>query len=83
MLELEIPGFGWVRLEHLVSDFTGTLSVDGRLLSGVRGQLNQIAGFLKIHILTADTFGRAKAELDGVNCDIYILTGENHDVQKE
>lgn len=25
MLELDIPGFGLVRLEHLVSDFTGTL----------------------------------------------------------
>ncbi|HED00691.1 MAG TPA: ATPase P [Proteobacteria bacterium] len=83
MLELEIPGFGWVRIEHLVSDFTGTLSVGGRLLPGVREQLNQIAGFLKIHILTADTFGKAKEELNGVNCDIHILTGEKHDVQKE
>lgn len=30
MFELDIQGFGFVRLEHLVSDFTGTLSVDGR-----------------------------------------------------
>ncbi len=29
MFELDIPGFGSVRLEYLVSDFTGTLSVDG------------------------------------------------------
>ncbi len=83
MLEIDIPGFGLVRLEHLVSDFTGTLSVDGRLLQGVRGQLNEIADFLKIHILTADTFGGAKEELEGVNCEIHILTGEDHDVQKE
>jgi soluble P-type ATPase len=83
MFELNIPGFGPVRLEHLVSDFTGTLSMDGRLLPGVREQLNSIAGFMKIHILTADTFGMAKAELDGIPCEIVILTGENHDVQKE
>lgn len=25
MLEIDIPGFGFVKLEHLVSDFTGTL----------------------------------------------------------
>ncbi|MDA8340449.1 MAG: hypothetical protein M0Z70_14210 [Nitrospiraceae bacterium] len=31
MFELDIPGFGFIRLEHLVSDFTGTLSVDGNL----------------------------------------------------
>jgi soluble P-type ATPase len=83
MLQIDIPGFGPVRLEHLVSDFTGTLSMDGRLLPGVRERLNAIAGFMKIHILTADTFGMAKAELADVPCDICILTGENHDVQKE
>jgi soluble P-type ATPase len=83
MFELDIPGFGPVRLEHLVSDFTGTLSMDGKLLPGVRNQLNTIAGFMKIHILTADTFGMAKVELEGIPCDIVILTGENHDVQKE
>lgn len=83
MLKIDIPGFGLVQLKHLVSDFTGTLSVDGRLLSGVRSQLNEIATFLKVHILTADTFGKAKEELEGVNCEMHILTGEDHDVQKE
>jgi soluble P-type ATPase len=83
MFEIDIPGFGLVRLEHLVSDFTGTLSVDGALFPGVRGQLNEIAKFLKVHILTADTFGKAKEELEGVNCEMLILTGEEHDAQKE
>jgi soluble P-type ATPase len=83
MFEIDIPGFGLVRLENLVSDFTGTLSVDGRLLPGVRERLNNIAEFLKVHILTADTFGKARAELEGVNCEMHILEGENHDVQKE
>jgi soluble P-type ATPase len=83
MLKIDIPGFGLVQLEHLVSDFTGTLSVDGRLLPGVRNQLNEIAKFLKVHILTADTFGKAKEELNGINCEIHLLSGEDHDVQKE
>ena len=83
MLEIEIPGFGPVRLQHLVSDFTGTLSVDGELLPGVSERLNQIAPFLSIHILTADTFGRAREALQGINCRIDILAGEAHDVQKE
>jgi soluble P-type ATPase len=83
MFEIEIPGFGLVQLEHLVSDFTGTLSVDGILLPGVEDRLNHIAAFLKIHILTADTFGRALEELKGVVCQIHILTGADHDLQKE
>lgn len=83
MLELDIPGFGFVRLEHLVSDFTGTLSVDGKLISGVKGRLNKISEIMKVHILTADTFGKARAELEGIDCEIQILKGENHDIQKE
>jgi soluble P-type ATPase len=83
MFELDIPGFGHIRLAHLVSDFTGTLSVDGRLLPGVKERINRISEFLKVHILTADTFGMAKAELEGINCEIHILTGDDHDSQKE
>ncbi len=83
MFELDIPGFGGLCLEHLVSDFTGTLSVDGVLLPGVEERLNRIAEFLTIHILTADTFGRAREALNGVRCAIRILEGADHDRQKE
>jgi P-type E1-E2 ATPase len=83
MFDLDVPGFGHIRLEHLVSDFTGTLSVDGRLMPDVKERLNRIAESLQIHILTADTFGMAKAELEGIMCEMHILTGDNHDLQKE
>lgn len=83
MFDLDIPGFGPVQLEHLISDFTGTLSVDGRLIPGVRDRLNTLAEFMIIHILTADTFGRAREELQAVDCRIQILTGADHDLQKE
>jgi len=83
MFELDIPGFGGVTLKHLVTDFTGTLSVDGTLAPGAGVRLNKVAEFLDIHVLTADTFGKAKAELDGINCRVHILEGKDHDVQKE
>ena len=83
MIEIDIPGFGIVKLEHLVSDFTGTLSVDGILLPKVEARLNKLSEVLKVHILTADTFGKAQTALKDVKCEMQILTGENHDVQKE
>ncbi len=83
MVELDIPGYGWVRLQHMVSDFTGTLSVEGKLLPGVRERLDRISEFLELHVLTADTFGMARAELVGIRCAMHILEGERHDVQKE
>jgi len=83
MIEIDIPGFGYVKLEHLVSDFTGTLSVDGKLLPWVKERLKEISNLLKVHIVTADTFGMAQPELEEVNCIVHILSGQDHDVQKE
>lgn len=83
MIKVEIPGFGVVEIEHLVSDFTGTLSEDGRLCPGVKERLNRLSEDLKIHILTADTFGKAKEELKDINCTVHILQGADHDIQKE
>jgi len=83
MIEIDIPGFGSVRLQHLVSDFTGTLSFNGKLIPGVQDMLNELAGSLSIHVLTSDTFGTAASELQGVRCQIHILKGEFHDLQKE
>jgi len=83
MIELKIPGFGDIKLEHLVSDFTGTLSFNGNLIPGVKEKLNELADLLTIHVLTSDTFGSAKAELADVKCDLHVLEGEFHDLQKE
>jgi soluble P-type ATPase len=83
MVRLEIPGFGLVELEHLVSDFTGTLSEDGALVKGVRERFSRLSRDLRVHILTADTFGRAVKELEGVDCTLHILAGPGHDLQKE
>ncbi len=83
MLEIDIPGFGDIKLEHLVSDFTGTLSFNGKLIPGVKERLNGIAEFLNIHVLTSDTFGTAPSELKGVRCQAHVLEGEYHDLQKE
>jgi P-type E1-E2 ATPase len=83
VIEINIPGFGFVRLGHLVSDFSGTLSFDGKILPGVRERLNRIAKIMKVHILTADTFGTARDALRDTDCNVNILTGDDNDVQKE
>jgi soluble P-type ATPase len=83
MLEIEIPGFGSVKLQHLVSDYTGTLSHNGNLVPGVEERLKQISEFMDIHVLTSDTFGTAESELKGLPCKLKVLEGEYHDLQKE
>jgi soluble P-type ATPase len=83
MLEINIPGFGLVSLEYFVTDFTGTLSVDGVLLPGIRSRLKRIALLLQIHVITADTFGSATVQMKEVPCEVHIIKGTNQDVLKE
>lgn len=83
MLKINISGFGELELEHLVCDFTGTLSVDGQLLPKVDELFNELATKLTIHVVTADTFGRVHKALAECPCLITVLNGQNLDVQKE
>ena len=83
MKDIQIPGFGPVRLRHVVCDYSGTLSVDGVLIDGVKERLDRISEKYDLHILTADTHGKAANQLEGVKCEINFLDQNNQDVQKE
>jgi len=83
MIEIEIPGSDTLKIEHFVTDFSGTLSEDGILLPGVKEKLQALSKELSVHVLTSDTFGRAKEELKGLSCTIQVLEGEGHTAQKE
>jgi P-type E1-E2 ATPase len=82
MLEIDIPGYRTLRLEHLVLDYNGTLACDGELLDGVRERLAALADRLQIHILTGDTFGKARAALIGIACELLVLPVEGQDQLK-
>ena len=83
MIEIDIPGFGFLRLDYLVSDFTGTLSADGVLLPGIKDTFQKLAQHLEIHVLTADTLGMAREALEEVNCNLTVLSGQDIDTHKE
>lgn len=61
VIELNIPGRGILRLNHLVTDVNGTLAVDGHLIDGVAHRLEALRDRLTVHMLTADTHGRQAA----------------------
>lgn len=82
MISATIPGFGLLRLEHLVLDYNGTLALDGRLLPGVRPRLKALARSLEVHVVTADTFGSVRRVLRGAPCRIVLLGERTQDRAK-
>lgn len=83
MLTILIPGFGDLKLEHAVFDYNGTLAISGLLIKKINAQINALSNHLQIHIVTGDSFGTAKSELAGINCQLTILPPENQGIAKE
>jgi len=77
MIEISIPGFRSLRLSHLVLDYNGTLAVDGHLLAGVGDALTALAHDVAIHVITADTFGLAATQLNGLPVNLTIAPIES------
>lgn len=73
MLAIDVPGFGDLRLEHLVLDYNGTLAEDGKLVDGVALMLRALSAKVMIHVITADTFGRAAEELAGLPLQLVVI----------
>ena len=73
MIEIDIPGFGSLRLERLILDYNGTIAVDGQPVQGVKERLIALARHVEIHVLTADTFGGVEKKLSDIPCKIHIL----------
>jgi len=82
VIEIDIPGYEKLHLEHVVLDYNGTMAVDGKLIPGVKERLLDLAKKLKVHVLTADTFGRVVKELSDVPCKVYILRSGYEDIGK-
>ena len=82
MIVYPIPGYKTLHIEHLVMDYNGTLAVDGLLVDGVKSRLDDLAKSLNLHVITADTFGKVKAGMEGIACSVSILPPGDQDLAK-
>ncbi len=76
MIRIDIPGFRSLALADLVLDYNGTLALDGMLVPGVGKALAALSSGIRIHVVTADTFGFAARELAGLPVELTILPVE-------
>ena len=63
-IRINIPGFGELHIKAICSDYTGTLSCEGKLISGVKKRLRELGRVVDIHIVTSDTRKTARRELE-------------------
>lgn len=80
-----IPGQDPLEIRHLVLDYNGTMATDGTLVPGVAErvrELNLPPHELSVHVITADTMGTAQRQLEGLPCELSILSPNEQDQAK-
>lgn len=77
MIRISIPDYGDIDLKYVVCDYNGTLALDGVLIEGVPDLLRSLSHRIEIHVITADTFGRAKAQLGDLPVTLIITPPEH------
>lgn len=82
MIELDIPGFGEVEIEHAVFDYNGTLACEGVVESRTLTLMQRLQEIVELHVITADTFGMVKESLKDYTFQIQILTGSAESEKK-
>jgi soluble P-type ATPase len=81
-IQIDIPGFRNLDIRAVCSDYTGTLSLEGELIHGVKKRLRKLASLVDIYVLTSDTRGTAKIELQRIPLNPIIVEARKHDVEK-
>ena len=81
-MTIDIPGYKSLDIENIVLDFNGTIANNGLLIKGVAEWINKISKHFNIYVITADTFGTVRKQLEGINCELTIIPKENQSEAK-
>lgn len=82
MIQIDIPGFGTVEIDHLVFDYNGTLATDGRLVPGAKELLRTLSENATLHVITADTFGTVREQLIDIPCNVVVTPQNDQHIAK-
>jgi soluble P-type ATPase len=79
---LAIPGRETIEIKDVLLDYNGTIAIDGQMIDGVAELINELAGDINFHIITADTYGSVEKELANINCKVVKIPKEKQDASK-
>jgi P-type E1-E2 ATPase len=76
MISVPVPGWGELSLEYLMVDFNRTAAVDGKLKKDVKDAIEKISRYIKVFIITADSYDSIDAEMAASNIT-FIKVNKN------
>lgn len=83
MIAFTLPNGSEYKIEHAVFDYNGTLAEDGVLAAETIDLLRKLAKTVQVSVLTADTFGLARSQLQSLpEVHIHIIDQGDEAAQK-
>ena len=81
-MKIDIPNDKIIEITDIVCDYNGTIAKDGIVLPGIKELFSSLGREYSLHVITADTFGSVKKQLEGYGASIKILSGKDHTKEK-
>lgn len=79
---VEIPGRERIEIKDIVFDYNGTIAIDGKLIGDVSKNINELSSSFNFYVITADTYGTVKKELENTNCKVITIPALTQDISK-
>lgn len=82
MINIKVPGRCDYSIENIVFDYNGTIAVNGKITASTREKLSILCNMANVYVLTADTYGTAAKECEGLNLTLKTFHSDNAAVYK-
>lgn len=76
MISISIPGWGDLDIEYLVVDYNGTCAFDGSMKDDAKEMLEKISRYIKVFIITSDSYGTIDTKGNAVEFSIIKVGKE-------
>ncbi len=82
MISVSVPGWGDLDIEYLVIDYNGTCAFDGKMKESVKEMLERVSRYIKVFIITSDTYGNIDSEGNTIGFSIIKVGKESSSQEK-
>lgn len=77
MINIKVPGRCDYSIENIVFDYNGTIAVNGKITPSTKEKLSILCSIANVYVLTADTYGSATNECQGMDLALKTFANDN------
>jgi P-type E1-E2 ATPase len=77
VININVPGRCTYNIENIIFDYNGTIAVNGKISEATREKISLLCDMADVYVLTADTYGSAAKECEGLNLTLKTFPKDN------